>query len=85
MRSQPPKELISCAASAIHTSTMTNGRHPQVERVKQLRQKAELFRQVARTPAGRDPLVDRDLFVLADRLDQQADEREEYLQRQAQS
>lgn len=52
-------------------------------RVQQLRQKAELFRRVARTQAGRDPLVDRELFVLADRLDQQADEREGYLKRQS--
>lgn len=52
-----------------------------MERVKQLRQKAELLRRVARTPAGRDPLVDRELLTLADQFEQQADEREEYLQR----
>ena len=49
-----------------------------MERVKQLRQKAELFRRVARIPAGRDPLADRELSVLAERLDPQASEREEH-------
>lgn len=52
-------------------------------RVQQLRQKAELFRHVARTPAGRDPLVDRELLTLADQFEQEAGEREEYLQRQS--
>lgn len=54
-----------------------------MERLKQLRQKAELFRRVARTPAGRDPLVDRELLSLADQLEQQAEEREEYLERRS--
>lgn len=53
-----------------------------MERLKQLRQKAELFRR-ARTPAGRDPLVDRELLSLADQLEQQAEEREEYLERRS--
>lgn len=51
--------------------------------VQELRKQAELFRRVARTPAGRDPLVDRELLVLADRLEQEADARLKYLRRQS--
>jgi hypothetical protein len=52
-------------------------------RVQQLRQKAELFRRVSRTPIGGDPLVDRELLALADKLDHEADERLEYLKRRS--
>ena len=52
-------------------------------RVQELRNKAELFRRVARTPVGRDPLLDRELLALADRFEQEADERLEYLRRQS--
>jgi hypothetical protein len=54
-----------------------------VIRVQELRNKAELFRRVARTPAGRDPRADRELLILADRFEQEADARLEYLQRQS--
>ena len=52
-------------------------------RVQELRKKAEFFRRIARTPAGRDPLLDRELLALADRFEQVADARLEYLQRQS--
>jgi hypothetical protein len=48
-------------------------------RVQQLRQKAELLRRVASIPTHGDGLIDRDLFVLADQLEEEADVREEYL------
>ena len=48
-------------------------------RVQQLRQKAELLRRVARIPTHGDRLIDRDLLVLADHLEEEADVREEYL------
>ena len=48
-------------------------------RVQQLRQKAELLRRVARIPTHGDGLIDRDLLVLADQLEEEADVTEEYL------
>ena len=42
-------------------------------RVKQLRQKAELLRRVASIPTHGDGLIDRDLLVLADQLEEEAD------------
>lgn len=51
-------------------------------RVQELRKKAELLRRVAGTPAGRDPLVDRELLILADRYEREAETRLEYLKRQ---
>ena len=53
-------------------------------RVQELREKAELMRRVAGTPAGRDPLVDRELLALADQLEQEAEARLEYLKRRSQ-
>jgi hypothetical protein len=50
-----------------------------VSRVQQLRQKAELLRRVASIPTDGDGLIDRDLLVLADQLEQEADVTEEYL------
>jgi len=50
-----------------------------VIRVQQLRQKAELLRRVASIPSHGDRLIDRDLLVLADQLEEEADVREEYL------
>ena len=44
-------------------------------RVQQLRQKAELLRRVASIPTHGDGLIDRDLLVLADRLEEEADVR----------
>jgi hypothetical protein len=52
-------------------------------RVQELRKAAELMRQMAGTPAGRDPLLDRELLVLADQLEEEADARLAYLQRQS--
>ena len=52
-------------------------------RVQQLRQKAELLRRVANIPTHGDGLIDRDLLALADRLEEEADVREEYLKRQS--
>jgi len=52
-------------------------------RVQELRKKAELMRRVAGTPAGHDPLLDRELLALADQLEQEAEARLEYLKRQA--
>ena len=46
-------------------------------RVQQLRQKAELLRRVASIPTHGDGLIDRDLLVLADELEEEADVREE--------
>ena len=51
-------------------------------RVQELRKKAELLRRVARTPAGRDSLVDRELLILADRYEREAETRLEYLKHQ---
>ena len=42
-------------------------------RVQQLRQKAELLRRVASIPTHGDGLIDRDLLVLADQLEEEAD------------
>jgi len=50
-----------------------------VIRVQQLRQKAELLRRVASIPTHSDGLIDRDLLVLADQLEEEADVRKEYL------
>ena len=52
-------------------------------RVQQLRRKAELLRRVASIPTHGDGLIDRDLLVLADQLEEEADVREEYLKRQS--
>ena len=54
-------------------------------RVQQLRQKAELLRRVASIPTHGDGLIDRDLLVLADQLEEEADIREEYLKRQSEA
>jgi hypothetical protein len=56
-----------------------------VIRVQQLRQKAELLRRVASIPTHGDGLIDRDLLVLADRLQEEADVREEYLKRRSEA
>jgi len=56
-----------------------------VIRVQQLRQKAELLRRVASIPTHGDGLIDRDLLVLADQLEEEADVREEYLKRQSEA
>ena len=47
-------------------------------RVQQLRQKVELLRRVASIPTHGDGLIDRDLSVLADQLEGEADVKEEY-------
>ena len=47
--------------------------------VQKLRQKAELLRRAASIPTHGDGLIDRDLLVLADQLEEEADVREEYL------
>ena len=54
-------------------------------RVQQLRRKAELLRRVASIPTHGDGLIDRDLLVLAGRLEEEADVREEYLKRQSEA
>ena len=54
-------------------------------RVQQLRQKAELLRRVASIPTHGDGLIDRDLLVLADQLEEEADVTEEYLKRQSET
>jgi hypothetical protein len=56
-----------------------------VTSVQQLRQKAELLRRVASIPTHGDGLIDRDLLVLADQLQEQADVREEYLKRRSEA
>jgi hypothetical protein len=56
-----------------------------VIRVQQLRHKAELLRRVASIPTHGDGLIDRDLLVLADRLQEEADVREEYLKRRSEA
>jgi hypothetical protein len=56
-----------------------------VIRVQQLRQKVELLRRVASIPTHGDGLIDRDLLVLADQLEGEADVKEEYLKRQSQA
>jgi hypothetical protein len=56
-----------------------------VIRVQQLRQKAELLRRVASIPTHGDGLIDRDLLVLADQLEEEADVREEYLKGQSEA
>ena len=50
-----------------------------MSRVQQLRQKAELLRRVASIPTHGDGLIDRDLLVLADQLEEEADVMEECL------
>jgi hypothetical protein len=52
---------------------------------KQLRQKAELLRRVARIPTQGDRLIDRDLLLLADQFEEEAAAREEYLKRQSEA
>jgi hypothetical protein len=52
-------------------------------RFQALRNEAELMRRVAGTPAGRDPLLDRELLALADRLEQEADRLEDDLERES--
>lgn len=52
-------------------------------RVEELRKKAEFLRRVAGTPAGRDPLVDRELFALAEKYEREAETRLAYLMRQS--
>ena len=54
-------------------------------RVQQLRQKAELLRRVASIPTHGDGLIDRDLLVLADQLEEEADVREKYLKHQSEA
>jgi hypothetical protein len=56
-----------------------------VIRVQQLRHKAELLRRVASIPTHGDGLIDRDLLVLADQLEEEADVTEEYLKRQSET
>jgi hypothetical protein len=55
-----------------------------VIRAQQLRQKVELLRRVASVPTHGDGLIDRDLLVLADQLEGEADLKEECLKRQSQ-
>ena len=54
-------------------------------RVQQLRQKAELLRRVASIPTHGDGLIDRDLLLLADQLEEEADVREECLKHQSEA
>jgi hypothetical protein len=56
-----------------------------VIRVQQLRHKAELLRRVARIPTHGDGLIDRDLLVLADRLEEEANVTEGSLKRQSET
>jgi len=56
-----------------------------VIRVQQLRHKAELLRRVASIPTHGDGLIDRDLLVLADQLEEEADVTEGYLKRQSET
>jgi hypothetical protein len=53
--------------------------------VQQLRHKVELVRRVASIPTHGDGLIDRDLLVLADRLEEEANVTEGYLKRQSET
>ena len=53
--------------------------------VQQLREEAKRLRRVASIPTHGDALIDRELLALADRLDQEAEERMEYLKRQSEA
>jgi hypothetical protein len=54
-------------------------------RVQQLRRKAELARRTAAIPTQDGMLTDRSLLELADRLEEEATTRVEYLRRQAEA
>jgi hypothetical protein len=56
-----------------------------VIRVQQLRQKAETLRRVASIPTHGNGVIDRDLLVLADQLEEEADVRQEYLKCQSEA
>ena len=54
-------------------------------RVQQLREEAKRLRRVASIPTRGDALIDRELLALADRLEQEAEERMEHLKRQSEA
>lgn len=54
-------------------------------RVQQLREEAKRLRRVASIPTHGDALIDRELLALADQLEQEAEERMEYLKRQSEA
>ena len=56
-------------------ASRTGGKILAMERVRELRQKAESYRQAARRPSEGGGITDRILFRLADQLDRAADER----------